>query len=90
MARNRKRNGKKNGNGNALAVLEGASPIEKVASQMSEVDKALLGELVADRKAILKIGGLVLDHERRIQGLEDALGELAGEPTKDAIDISKE
>ncbi|MBI1742929.1 hypothetical protein HYR54_07660 [Candidatus Acetothermia bacterium] len=86
-----KKNGKKrNGNGGALAVLEGASPIEKVASQMSEVDKALLGELVADRKAILKIGGLVLDHERRIGNLEDALGELAGEEKSEPVDIEKE
>ncbi len=80
----RKRNKK-----NALAPINGQ--LEQLAQEgkLSEADVAILGEVALNRKAIVKLGALALDHERRISNLEDALAELAGEE-QEAIDVEAE
>lgn len=63
--------------GSVPAVIESGHELAKV--QLSDADKAILGEVALNRRAILKLGQLSLDHERRLVGLEEAVGELAGE-----------
>ena len=81
---------KRNRKGNALAVAAPSRDIVKLAQEgkLTEGDLAVLSEVAANRKAILRIGALVLDHERRIGALEEAVGELAGE--EEPIDIEAE
>jgi len=71
--------------GNALAVAE-TRDLAKV--ELSEADKAILAEVNLNRKAIVKLAQIALDHERRIGALEEAVGELAGEEPE-VIDIEK-
>ena len=71
--------------GNALAVAE-TRDLAKV--ELSEADKAILAEVNLNRKAIVKLAQIALDHERRISALEEAVGELAGEEPE-VIDIEK-
>ena len=70
-----------------VAVLLKARQLGKV--QLSPADKAILGELALNRKAIVKLGQLALDHEDRLQGLEDALSSLSGEDTE-PVDLEDE
>ena len=81
---------RKNSKGKALALLEKGSTLEQLAKEnkLSEGDVGLLREIAYNRRAIIKIGALVLDHERRIGALEEAVGELAGEEPE-VIDIEK-
>jgi hypothetical protein len=67
--------------GKALALPESTSALEQLAKEgkLSEGDVAILHEVAANRRAIVKLGALALDHERRIGSLEEAIGELAGE-----------
>jgi len=70
---------KKNG---ALVVKNGSSELTEI--QLSPADKLLA-------RGLFKLGHIVLDHERRIGSLEDALGELAGEePKKSVVDVEAE
>jgi hypothetical protein len=80
MARKKRKN-------TALAVAEPTRDLAEI--ELSEADKALLAEISFNRKAILKLGALALDHERRISALEEAIGELAGEEPE-PIDIKAE
>jgi len=80
MAKRRKKKG------NPIAPFETAPPEE-----LSKEGQFLAGEILANRKAILKLAALSLDHERRISQLEDAVGELAGEEKeKDVTDVEKD
>lgn len=80
---------KKKRNKNALAPINGQ--LEQLAQEgkLSEADVAILHEVAANRKAIVKLGALALDHERRISNLEEALADLAGEEPE-PIDIEAE
>ncbi len=83
MAKQKKRvqaQAKRTGLGTALA--EPKRKVEDLA-ELSEEGQALAFEIAANRQAILKLGGLVLDHERRISALEDTLTDLAGEVGED-------
>jgi hypothetical protein len=78
---------KRNRKNTALAV---AGPTRDLAEvELSEADKALLAEISLNRKAIVKLAQISLDHERRISALEEAVGELAGEEPE-PIDIEAE
>jgi hypothetical protein len=80
MARKKRKN-------TALAVAEPTRDLAEV--ELSEADKALLAEISLNRKAIVKLAQISLDHERRINALEEAIGELAGEEPE-PIDIKAE
>jgi hypothetical protein len=82
---------RKNAKGKALALPEKGSTLEQLAKEnkLSEADVAILHEVAANRRAIVKLGALALDHERRISALEEAIGELAGEEPE-PIDIKAE
>jgi hypothetical protein len=82
---------KRNRKNTALALPEKSSTLEQLAKEnkLSEADVAILHEVAANRRAIVKLGALVLDHERRISALEEAVGELAGEEPE-PIDIEAE
>jgi hypothetical protein len=82
---------RKNAKGKALALPEKSSTLEQLAKEnkLSEADVAILHEVAANRRAIVKLGALALDHERRISALEEAIGELAGEEPE-PIDIEAE
>lgn len=73
---------------NALAVVD--RKLEQLAEEgkLSEADVAILNEVALNRKAIVKLGAIALDHERRIGNLEEALADLAGE--EEPIDIEGE
>jgi len=79
MAR-RKRSTSRKKRGTALAVQEPVLDLAEV--ELSEADKAILQEVNLNRKAIVALGKISLDHERRIQSLEEAVGELAGEESE--------
>lgn len=74
---------------NALAVVDGK--LEQLAHEgkLSEGDIAILSEVALNRKAIVKLGAIALDHERRIGNLEDALADLAGEEPE-PVDVEGE
>ncbi|MDW8329294.1 MAG: hypothetical protein RML48_04865 [Candidatus Bipolaricaulota bacterium] len=80
---------RKNSKGTVPAVVDGQ--LERLAQEgkLSEADVAILNEVAANRKAILKLGALALDHERRISNLEDALADLVGDEAE-PIDIKAE
>jgi hypothetical protein len=78
---------KRNRKNTALAVAEPTRDLAEV--ELSEADKALLAEISLNRKAIVKLAQISLDHERRINALEEAIGELAGEEPE-PIDIEAE
>jgi len=80
MARKKRKN-------TALAVAEPTRDLAEV--ELSEADKAILAEVNLNRKAIVKLAQISLDHERRISALEEAVGELAGEEPE-PIDIKAE
>jgi hypothetical protein len=80
MARKKRKN-------TALAVAEPTRDLAEV--ELSEADKAILAEVNLNRKAIVKLAQISLDHERRINALEEAIGELAGEEPE-PIDIKAE
>jgi hypothetical protein len=71
----------------ALAVVDTSRDLASV--ELSEADKAILAEVNLNRRAILKLGQIALDHERRLQSLEEAVAELAGEEPE-PIDIEAE
>ncbi len=75
----------------AIANGKGGHDLEQLAAEgkLTEADYAILSEIAANRKAILRLGVVVLDHERRLQSLETAVGELAGEEPE-AVDIEAE
>jgi hypothetical protein len=56
---------------------------------LSDADRAILGEVALNRRAIVKLGQLSLDHEKRLRGLEDAIDELAGEE-EESVDVEAE
>ncbi len=70
-----------------LAIVEPTHSLTEV--ELSDADKAILAEINLNRKAIVKLGQIVLDHERRLGALEEAVGELAGEEPE-PIDIKAE
>jgi hypothetical protein len=78
---------KRNRKNTALAVAEPTRDLAEV--ELSEADKAILAEINLNRKAIIRLAELSLDHERRINALEEAIGELAGEEPE-PIDIEAE
>jgi len=78
---------KRNRKNTALAVAEPTRDLAEV--ELSEADKAILAEVNLNRKAIVKLAQISLDHERRINALEEAIGELAGEEPE-PIDIKAE
>jgi hypothetical protein len=80
MARKKRKN-------TALAVAEPTRDLAEV--ELSDADKAILAEVNLNRKAIVKLAQISLDHERRINALEEAIGELAGEEPE-PIDIKAE
>jgi hypothetical protein len=80
MARKKRKN-------TALAVAEPTRDLAEI--ELSEADKAILAEVNLNRKAIVKLAQISLDHERRINALEEAIGELAGEEPE-PIDIEAE
>jgi hypothetical protein len=80
MARKKRKN-------TALAVAEPTRDLAEI--ELSEADKAILAEVNLNRKAIVKLAQISLDHERRINALEEAIGELAGEEPE-PIDIKAE
>ncbi len=84
MARKSKKMAKRN---RAPAIPE-ASRLAEV--ELSDADKAVLEEVNLNRKAILKLGQIGLDHERRLGNLEGALAELAGVEDVDVIDLEAE
>ena len=67
------------------------SNLERLAEEgkLTESDVAILHEVALNRKAIVKLGAIALDHERRIGNLEEALADLAGED-QEPIDIEAE
>ncbi|MCI2429670.1 hypothetical protein LM602_06645 [Candidatus Acetothermia bacterium] len=71
----------------ALAVVEPTHDLTEV--ELSDADRAILAEVNLNRKAIVKLGQIALDHERRIGSLEEAIGELAGEEPE-PIDVKAE
>ena len=75
---------KKNRRGNALVAAE-TRDLAKV--ELSEADRALLHEIALNRRAILKIAQISLDHERRLNSIESAIAELSDE--EPVIDIEK-
>lgn len=77
--------------GKALALPESSSPLEELAKEnkLSKADVAILHEVAANRRAIVKLGALALDHERRIANLEEALSDLAGEEPE-PVDVEAE
>jgi len=96
VARNSKRNSgkrkanRKNGRraNNLLPVTVGNRPLEEL--ELSEADRAVLAEVNENRKAIVALGKIALDHERRIGSLEEAIGELAGEDFEEPIEVEAE
>jgi hypothetical protein len=78
---------KRNRKNTALAVAEPTRDLAEV--ELSEADKAILAEVNLNRKAIVKLAQISLDHERRISQLEEAVGELAGEEPE-VVDIKAE
>jgi hypothetical protein len=78
---------KRNRKNTALAVAEPTRDLAEV--ELSDADKAILAEVNLNRKAIVKLAQISLDHERRINALEEAIGELAGEEPE-PIDIKAE
>jgi hypothetical protein len=80
MARKKRKNA-------ALAVAEPTRDFAEI--ELSDADKAILAEVNLNRKAIVKLAQISLDHERRINALEEAIGELAGEEPE-PIDIKAE
>jgi hypothetical protein len=78
---------KRNRKNTALAVAEPTRDLAEV--ELSEADKAILAEVNLNRKAIVKLAQISLDHERRINALEEAIGELAGEEPE-VVDIKAE
>ena len=81
---------RKNSKGKALALLEKGSTLEQLAKEngLSKADLAILHEVALNRRAIVKLAQIALDHERRLNDLEEAVGELAGE--EEPIDIEAE
>ncbi len=77
--------------GTALADVATA-PVKRIEDlpQLSEEAQALAFEIAANRRAILKLGGLVLDHERRLGEVERVLEDLAGEVGEDGDVIELE
>jgi hypothetical protein len=78
---------KRNRKNTALAVAEPTRDLAEI--ELSEADKAILAEVNLNRKAIVKLAQISLDHERRINALEEAIGELAGEEPE-VVDIKAE
>jgi hypothetical protein len=78
---------KRNRKNTALAVAEPTRDLAEV--ELSDADKAILAEVNLNRKAIVKLAQISLDHERRINALEEAIGELAGEEPE-VVDIKAE
>jgi len=78
---------KRNRKNTALAVAEPTRDLAEI--ELSDADKAILAEVNLNRKAIVKLAQISLDHERRINALEEAIGELAGEEPE-PIDIKAE
>ncbi len=77
--------------GTALADVATA-PVKRIEElpRLSEEAQALAFEIAANRQAILKLGGLVLDHERRLGEVERVLEDLAGEVGEDGDVIELE
>jgi hypothetical protein len=59
------------------ALAEPKRKVEELAD-LSEEGQALAFEIAANRSAILKLGGIVLEHEKRLGALESTLEDLAG------------
>lgn len=78
---------KKRKNKNAIKPVETHYDLATV--ELSEADKALLAEISLNRRAILRLGQVCLDHERRLQSLEAAVAELSDEE-EPPIDIEGE
>jgi len=78
---------KRNRKNTALAVAEPTRDLAEI--ELSDADKAILAEVNLNRKAIVKLAQITLDHERRISALEEAVGELAGEEPE-VVDIKAE
>ncbi|OGF53279.1 MAG: hypothetical protein A2Z21_01195 [Candidatus Fraserbacteria bacterium RBG_16_55_9] len=65
-------------------------PIRHLAEvEMSEADKANLQEVNLNRRAIVALGKISLDHEQRLLSLEEAVGALAGEE-EELVEIEAE
>jgi hypothetical protein len=79
---------KRNRKNTALAVAEPTRDLAEV--ELSDADKAILAEVNLNRKAIVKLAQISLDHERRISQLEEAVSELAGEGEEEPIDVEAE
>ncbi len=73
--------------GGALALQEPVRDLAEV--ELSEADKAILEEISLNRRAIVALGKISLDHERRLNSLEEAVGELAGEE-EEPVEIEAE
>jgi hypothetical protein len=81
MARKPKKTARRN---RAPAIPE-ASRLAEV--ELSDADKAVLEEVNLNRRAIVAMGKIALDHERRLGNLEGALAELAGVDGADMIEL---
>lgn len=77
---------RRNNKNNSPVLVESNYDLAKV--ELSEADKALLAEISLNRRAILRLGQISLDHERRIANIEEALSDLVGE-AEEPIDVEK-
>lgn len=71
------------------ALVEPGRKLEDLPA-LSEEGAALAYEIGLNRKAILSLGKIALDHERRIAGLEESLAELAGVEDADLVEVEAE
>lgn len=71
------------------ALVEPPRKVEDLPA-LTEEGAALAYEVGLNRKAILALGKITLDHERRIAGLEEALADLAGVEDEDLIELEAE
>lgn len=75
---------------NLPALKKVGGDLLKVAGELSRADRAILTEVALNRRGILKLAQVSLDHEKRLRGLEESVAELSGASIEDLIELDKD